>query len=154
METPEVAKPTAQKYVAGFYFDMPGESVALVRKIRPKWQAGKLNAIGGHIEFGERAIDAMVREFYEETGYPTEPKEWRHFAALGGDGYLVHFFETRGEHCSRECLRTLTDEEIVIRRVADVMCGHECIPNLRWLLPLALDKDQVIAEIKDPIGWE
>jgi hypothetical protein len=35
------------KYVLGFMFDEELRNVALIRKIKPKWQEGKWNGIGG-----------------------------------------------------------------------------------------------------------
>ena len=40
----------------------------VIKKERPVWQAGLLNAIGGHVEKGEYPVEAMQREFLEETG--------------------------------------------------------------------------------------
>lgn len=42
--------------------------VAMVRKARPPWQAGKLNLPGGKLQDGETYHAALVREFQEETG--------------------------------------------------------------------------------------
>ncbi len=55
-------------YVAGFYFSECGERVALIRKLKPEWQRGWLNGIGGKVEPGESPLSAMVREFEEEAG--------------------------------------------------------------------------------------
>ena len=41
-----------------------------------EWQAGLLNGIGGKIEDGEAPIEALVREFAEETGVQTSAEEW------------------------------------------------------------------------------
>jgi len=53
------------QYVAGFLFDETLENVVLIRKNRPKWQAGKLNGVGGHVEARETSIETMHREFKE-----------------------------------------------------------------------------------------
>ena len=55
------------KYVLGFAFNKGCTEVLLIEKKRPNWMVGKLNGVGGHIEDGETPIDAMVREFKEET---------------------------------------------------------------------------------------
>lgn len=41
-----------KKYVLGFMFSTEdrGQKVALIKKLKPKWQAGLLNGIGGKIE--------------------------------------------------------------------------------------------------------
>lgn len=57
------------QYVLGFMFNEAESKVILIFKNRPAWQAGKLNGIGGKIEEGETPIQAMNREFAEETGF-------------------------------------------------------------------------------------
>ena len=59
-------------YVAGFCFSECGGRVALIRKLKPEWQRGLLNGIGGKMEPGESLHSAMVREFEEETGAHVE----------------------------------------------------------------------------------
>mgnify|MGYP002715664186 CR=1 FL=1 len=49
----EIIIPPKPRFVAGFAFSADGGKVALVRKNRPRWQRGRLNAIGGSIEAGE-----------------------------------------------------------------------------------------------------
>ena len=71
-----------KRYVIGFMFDNSMENVCLIQKNRPGWQAGKLNGVGGHIEPGEFPIDAMVREFCEETGVKTEVSTWAYVLTL------------------------------------------------------------------------
>ena len=57
-------------YVVGFAFNSTQNfnSVVLINKNRPDWQAGKYNGIGGHIEPGETTYEAITREFDEEAG--------------------------------------------------------------------------------------
>lgn len=64
------------QYVLGFAFDKEFKHVLLVWKNRPRWQAGKLNGVGGKIEPGEAVRAAMVREFQEETGICTNLSEF------------------------------------------------------------------------------
>ena len=66
------------KYVVGFLFSPKHDWVVLIEKLRPKWQVGLLNGVGGHIESGELSYKAMVREFHEEAGVPDT--KWRQFA--------------------------------------------------------------------------
>ena len=123
-------------YVVGFAFGV-GE-VALIRKARPDWQKGRLNGIGGHIEEGESSHEAMVREFEEETG--VELIYWDLFAKLQGKDWSCDFFRVFGVDLTT--LKTTTDEEVVIidsKNLAD----HEIINNLKWLIPLALDKEYI-----------
>lgn len=118
------------RYCCGFLFEK--DKVALIRKSRPTWMAGKLNGIGGHIEQGESPADAMVREFREETGAETTVMSWWPFAVLSGENFVVHFFSSYGILGE---LKTTTDEEIVVVPVSEVTV-HNAIPNLTWLIPM------------------
>ena len=71
---PPTAKHDPARYVVGFVFCQ--EAVLLIRKARPKWQAGKLNGVGGKIEPGELPLAAMVRECREESGLEIPPHAW------------------------------------------------------------------------------
>ena len=86
----------------GFAFSADRKFVALIEKQRPKWQAGKLNGIGGHVEEGEPLAVAQQREFWEETSIVIPANSWRAFASLiGADWHFVAFtdeiFNIRGE---------------------------------------------------------
>ena len=131
-------------YVAGFYFDTAKKSVALVHKNRPDWQAGQINAIGGKIEEGERPVEAMTREFLEETGV-TVP-DWEHVVVIYGNDWKVYFLKSFGD--PSKC-RTMEDEEIVTYLVDDALKLPNLILNLRWILPLALD-DMVKLPLRIP----
>lgn len=129
-------------YTAGLLFSFDHSAVALVTKARPTWQAGKLNAIGGHAENGETPIDTQIREFREETG--CEILAWKPVCRMAlQEQWEVNFFAAFGDYP----IRQMTDELVAWYRVADVINGTiETIPNLRWLLPMAIQGD-VIGEI-------
>lgn len=124
------------KYVAGFLFDYDYKKVALIRKKKPEWQAGRLNAIGGKVEHAEACLVAMIREFFEETG--SKIYGWRPFCTLSGEDWIVHFYEAQG---SLEELHSVTDEHIEVWDVESVKGFDETvmIPNLAWLVPMAMD---------------
>ena len=62
-------------YVAGFTFSENDTDVLLIEKQNPAWQRGFLNAVGGKIEPGEQPLEAMTREFKEETGVRTKSSD-------------------------------------------------------------------------------
>lgn len=139
-----------QKYVAGFLFSDFGANVALVRKNRPEWQAGLLNAIGGKIEEGEKPDDAMVREFEEETGVRIE--DWEYFAAITGGWGTVFFYRYFDTEAIKR-VKTMEDEEInVYTPGSSIAPPVGIVPNLQWLLPLASyrhDKYQAVIAVHE-----
>ena len=116
-----------KNFVAGFMF-WPAvlmNKVVLVRKLRPDWQAGRLNAVGGHIEGRETPAEAMSREYHEETGVLYPPEKWRQFAdLLCPNGDRVYFFAAASE--AAYAARTTTDEEILLIDVASVEDERDC----------------------------
>ncbi len=52
-----------------FLFSEDRRRVVLINKKRPEWQAGLQNGIGGKVLEGEIYLQAMIREFKEETGF-------------------------------------------------------------------------------------
>ena len=126
-----------QEYVCGFAFNSDATSVALIRKLRPKWQAGKLNGIGGHIEENESAGAAMVREFKEET--ELHVTWWQQFLWLHDRKHKgrVKFYRAFDVHLEK--LRSVTEERIGVYTVSYVL-SLSVIPNLRWIIPLAADR--------------
>jgi len=125
-------------YVNGFMFNEEGTKVALIRKNRPEWQKGCLNGIGGKINEGENPIQAMNREFEEESG--GKGLDWFQYCTLEGEDWSVYFFSTRGDISD---LETKTDEgDIEIHDVNDIQY-QMIIKNLLWLVPMALLKETV-----------
>lgn len=130
-------------YVAGFLLSPKLDRVVLVLKNRPSWQAGLLNAVGGKVEEGENAVEAMRREFREEAGIDVE--NWVHDSVLEGDNFQVDFFSAQGDVDS---VRSLTDEPIITISVADaLLLGHSAMRNIRLLLSIALDRSGVIRPV-------
>jgi 8-oxo-dGTP diphosphatase len=66
-----MAAAMSDEYVLGFLFhENRRRRVILLKKVRPSWQAGRLNAPGGRVEQVDLDIPsrAVQREFEEETG--------------------------------------------------------------------------------------
>ncbi len=137
-------------YACGFLF-WRGD-VLLVRKNRPPWQAGLLNGVGGHVEGGEALVDAVVREFREETGLETHTSAgvgspcWRDFARESAPTYRVHFY--RAAVLDSELRPTVPKKNDrgetllwvdFLTLLRDPTPNWPMVGNLRWLLPLALD---------------
>ena len=142
-QKPKVAPASEPDYVVGFLFRNGGDEVALIRKNKPSWQKGLLNGIGGKIEFDEHPLTAMIREFEEEAG--PYIINWRCFAVMTlKNGNKIYFYTS---HEIAE-VESKTDEEVSWYPVAHLR-QYGVLSNLNWLVPLALDKDSVTAEITD-----
>ncbi len=125
-------------YVVGFLLGTTFDTVVLIRKARPLWQRGYFNGIGGHVESGEEPIDAMRREFQEETGLVIP--DWQHYCNLTAPGYEqggvaeVHFFTA---NCPGLVTLHKTTDEPVEWISRHRLHQYKVIPNLHWLIPMA-----------------
>ena len=133
-----VGAPIQTRYVRGFLFSPDRSHVVLVRKNRPTWQAGLLNGLGGKVEAAEAAGRAMAREFYEESGVLIPVSSWNEFAVLEGPDFDVTFFRAFDDAWSR--CRTMETEEVGALPVK-MLGSMNTVPNLGFLIPLALNED-------------
>lgn len=132
-------------YVLGFAFDLDG-AVALIRKTKPAWQRGKLNGIGGKVEFRELPVEAMEREFLEETGLIIPAIGWREFAVMQSGPHLIHCFTAR--FMERD-VPLISGEEGKADWYHPKSPGGRPgeLPNLTWLIPMALLDESAHAKI-------
>jgi 8-oxo-dGTP pyrophosphatase MutT (NUDIX family) len=132
------------EYVLGFMFaGDSNQDVVLIRKLRPNWMRGKLNGVGGHIEpFDQSPEDAMVREFYEETGISTNVGSWQYFGLMMDAGSHVQIYVSSLGRTGYKAA-TIIDKH---NNTVDEQCHlfdtrrldySECVSNLEWLIPLA-----------------
>lgn len=125
------------EYVCGFMFDTldhPFGRVLLINKLRPDYQKGKLNGIGGRVEPGESHAQAMIREFHQETGLMVT--DWIYFCQMRYiNKATVHFFYAQGDI---EAARVQTDEKLQIMGVNAMLNVWCIVSDLRWLIPMAL----------------
>ena len=124
------------RYVAGFMFSEDYRRVLLIRKKKPVWQHGLLNGVGGKIEKDEEPLAAMRRECREETTLVARADLWHQTVVLFGEKFCVYFFHSVGPI---DAAQSVTDEKVEIVAV-DAIGTQRTIPNLRWLVPLQLDK--------------
>jgi len=129
---------TPHRYVVGIAFAEDLRTVLFIRKNRPEWQAGLLNGVGGKVEPGEDFLPAMVREFREETGLTVPPEKWCHVVTYFGPDYEMRFFYTATDDVFDA--QDMTDEPLERHDIGALM-GIPVIPNLRWVVPLCLDRN-------------
>jgi len=158
-------------YVCGFAFHTPVNvahptEVALIQKAKPDFLKSLWNGIGGLVEPSDGSIphkstytNAMSREFREEAGVITTPAQWRVFCRLRFRDCTIVFLESRWDFYGGpddvgfiETPSTQEAEPIRIYTLSSLAKENysQCVPNLRWLIPMALDKDQVVATVEDP----
>jgi 8-oxo-dGTP diphosphatase len=137
------------EYVLGFLFDDKKELVVLIEKQKPEWQKGFLNGVGGKVEESDsrgpeynrlqRATTAMVREFKEESGVKTKEINWRIFAVMEGNDWVVSCF-TYTNSAALSKVITCTNEKIYIIHVT-ALAHHKVLSNIPWIVPMALDEN-------------
>jgi len=126
-----------KKYVVGFMFTNNCQNVILIRKKKPLWQEGKLNGVGGKIELNETPLTAMIREYHEEAGVVFD--KWDNFLTIQYLSCTVYFFKGFDDGCFYQ------SETKELENIEKIEIGHwpfnEVIPNLNWIINLALDPD-------------
>lgn len=133
-----------KQYVLGFAFSQDRKSLILIRKLRPAWQEGKLNGVGGKVEENETPDYAMTREFKEETGVQTSTKDWTYFGnitfkqdIMSGEA-LIHLYKMFSNDIYK--CRTVEKEEISMFNLESLLCNKkdEMMHNLPSLINIAL----------------
>jgi 8-oxo-dGTP diphosphatase len=125
-------------YVLALLFTEDRAGVVLMRKTRPAWQAGRVNALGGKLHPGETPHDAARREVREEAG--VDVPAWEEFLVWDDPVYRMHALRAFAP-AAREA-RTAEDQEVFLADVAAL--PPALVDNLRWLVPLALDRDVAV----------
>lgn len=129
------------EYTLGFAFNEEMNRVILIKKNRPSWQAGLLNGVGGEVEsFDASPVAAQVREFREETGIETTTAEWKLFASLNGENFVVDCFWTTLEYDRFEDYESITDEVVAQYRVHQLL-GRDTCPNVPMLIAMCRNLD-------------
>lgn len=126
-------------YCLGFAFTDYDNFVVLIKKNKPAWQKGLLNGVGGRVEDGECCNVAMAREFEEETGVKTLECDWTRFTEMKFADVLVYCFAIRLPRHNQN-VASPTDEYVALFSIYDVRNHPKVIPNLRWLVPMALHR--------------
>ncbi len=124
-------------YTLGFIFNSSLNQVLLVHKLRPDWQNGKVNGIGGKIEEGEESLACIVSEVQEESGLIIGPDQWVFFGVTTLPDAHVDVYTTiyKGDASDIE---NVNDEKIEWCDINKL--PSNIITNLSWLVPMALDK--------------
>lgn len=125
-----------ESFVVGFMVD-DMRRVVLLRKAYPPHMAGRLTGIGGLLEPGESVLEAMHREWGEETGDDTA-WPWHRFATQLGARSNVHFCIARVVRLPKLPAFNDAGEGIEVRQLSSVLTlldgAASTFPNVPWLL--------------------
>jgi len=149
-------------YVVGLLFHGPDDdrSLIMVHKMRgPSFNIDRLNGVGGKVENGEFPMDAMVREFHEETGVLVPAASWSWFLTLNVSGATpestVVFY--RSFIHAEPSWRTAEDERIysvplrTISTSPETWLWHDMAfsQGLAWQIPMALNSKAKEARVTE-----
>lgn len=140
-----------QLYVCGFIINRHNNTVLLIQKNRPAFQAGKWNGIGGKVEPNESPFVAMVRECREESGVDTLTNQWTWTIRLRGSDFQIDYFRLfADEHWGwMPNYASLTDEPVAECNI-DKLMSIPTLDNLKWILPFQL---QTGAQLPIHVRW-
>lgn len=124
------------EYVVGIIFSEDLQSVLLMLKNRPVWQAGRFNFPGGKVEGEETGYEAIVREVAEECTTQIVSDRWKHIADIKREGIEIYFYATvlTSEDITPEAS---TDEPLEWVSVTEL--PKNLVYNVSWLVPYALE---------------
>jgi 8-oxo-dGTP diphosphatase len=71
--SPAAAGPTQRPWAVGAVLQADGRVLMCRRTARRRWRPGAWDLPGGHVEAGETAVDALVRELREELAIGIAP---------------------------------------------------------------------------------
>lgn len=120
------------------------ESFIVTTKHRPKWQAGRINLVGGHVEEDETPEDAAEREFFEETGFYGH--DYKKLGEITGKSFVVHCFKCIIDVCGPAPIhpREGETEQPYWTSFYSIKDNPRLMPNLQVIIPLMLN---------DVSGW-
>lgn len=134
------------RYVATMIYHEEANAFIGVHKTRgPQAIVGKVNFIGGKVERGESDFNAHIREAREEVGIHLNPNwagEAIELQTTSGDTVSFMLFTIpRGKPVPE-----VPEHDDVGQKLewvlADYLDQYDLVPNLRYLVPMLLDKDR------------
>jgi len=138
-----------KQYSLGFMFDEDYSRVIVVEKLKPEFQKGLINGVGGKFEdLDSNAWGCMTREFFEETGALTHSFDWSYIGNFHGtvdDAFpekavaweVFVFYSTKLDQYRKSIdFSHKPGVEQIFEVDADTFDGRARMPNLNWLVPI------------------
>lgn len=125
-----------RKYTLALIFDQTEREVLLIHKLKPEWQNGKLNGVGGKIEEDEETLACVTREIREETNLNLDPAALTFIGTIGDIDWMMAVF-THVYQGNRNDARSQEAELINWHPIHAL--PDNTLANLRWMIPYALE---------------
>jgi len=110
------------RYTLSFIFTPELDMVWLIKKVKPEWQKGLYNGIGGKIEEGENVLDSAKREIKEESG--TEIENLIRVGEING-------LNMDGEKFCVTIFTAISDKRLETKTIEKVRLVH--LSNLKYI---------------------
>ena len=107
-------------YVMSVITDPSHEEYVMISKNRPEFLKGKTTFVGGKVEFGEKVVDAMVREAKEECDLDIEPVM---IGNIHGKDYTVFVFKAVVNNIHDAI--TVEDEKITVYSKEEIIMAPD-----------------------------
>lgn len=120
-----------------FLFTPDFQKVLLIKKIKPVHHKGLYNGLGGKVEKGESSLQCVVREVTEESGLHTNESDWVNVGKLLCDGWQMQIFTSVYKSTQMKIMNQ-GDEEVAWVDVNNL--PRNVVSNLRWLIPMCVDR--------------
>ena len=119
-----------KNYVIGLIFDDKNR-ILLINKLRPDWQKGYYNGIGGKVESNETFMKAMIRETKEEANLDIK-KNWKlhHKDILANVQINTYYQKISSKEIEK--FKSLTDEKVELFEIDKLPTNT--LPDIRHMI--------------------
>lgn len=139
------------RYVCGLLFSDDRKHVVLLEKRRgPTEIIGKMVGPGGKVDWGESTLQAVRREFKEETGLIV--LDWEPTVVLWGSNWGMNVFRSFAPLDVLRCVRTVEEEPVGVYEIA-TLGQLQLASGMDWIIPLSLDEAGIKGTVEQTTGF-
>lgn len=126
-----------KRYTLGFIFTPFLDKVLLIHKVRPHWQKGRTNGIGGQAKVKETFVACISHKTLAETSLIINQTDWMCLGKLYSDTWQVRVYSTIyfGKLSDAKSEKKEKVEWVSIKNLPLNVIDH-----VRWIIPFAIDK--------------